>query len=158
MTTILAPTTRPATDADGDFLRALFVSSRPFDATALAAVPGLLEMQYVARQRSHAAAHASLRDQIVLVGDVPVGRLLTARTAAGQHVVDVALVPLHRGRGLGTVLLAGLLGDGPVTLEVATTNPARRLYERLGFTTVSTTDTDLSLQHPGNDTFEGAGA
>lgn len=158
MTTTLAPATRPATGTDEEFLRALFVSSRPFDASGLAAVPGLLEMQYAARERSYASAYPSTRDEIVLVDDEPVGRLLTASTATGQHVVDVALVPQHRGHGLGTALLSRLLDEGPVTLEVDVTNPARRLYERLGFTTVSTTDTDLTLQHPGHHANEGVGA
>ena len=154
MTTTLALTTRPATGADEELLRALFISSRPFDVSALAAVPGLMEMQYVARDRSHLAAYPTGRDEIVLVDGEPVGRILTA----GRHVVDLAIVPSHRGHGLGSALLSRLLEDGPVTLEVAVTNPARRLYERLGFTVVSTTGTDLSLHHPGHDTTEGAGA
>lgn len=158
MTTTHALATRPATGADDEFLRALFVSSRPFDVTALVAVPGLLEMQYAARQRSHAAAYAWMRDEIVLVDDLPVGRLLTSRGEHCRHIVDIALVPSHRGRGIGTLLLEGLLRDGSVTLRVATTNPARYLYERLGFTTITATDTELSLQHPGNDILEGAGA
>ena len=158
MTTTLAPSTRPATGADEELLRALFVSSRPFDVSVLADVPGLLEMQYAARDRSYAAAHPALRDEIVLVADEPVGRLLTAPLTAGCHVVDIALAPAHRGQGLGTTLLERLLDDGPVSLEVAVGNPARRLYERLGFTVVGATDTDLSLHHPGHDTTEGAGA
>lgn len=158
MTATIALATRPATGADEEFLRALFASSRPFDATALAAVPRLLEMQYAARDRSYAAAHPSLCDEIVLVDNEPIGRMLSAPLTDGCHVVDVALVPSHRGRGIGTLLLERLLSEGPVTLEVAVGNPAQRLYERLGFTTVSATDTDLSLQHPGHLANEGAGA
>lgn len=154
MTTTAALATRLATGVDEDFLRALFASSRPFDTALLTAVPGLMEMQYAARDRSHAAAHPHRRDEIVLVDEEPVGRILTA----GRHVVDLAVVPSRRGQGLGTALLRRLLDDGPVTLEVAVTNPARRLYERLGFTVVGATDTDLSLHHPGHDTLEGAGA
>ena len=154
MTATLALATRPATGADEEFLRALFVSSRPFDASGLAAVPGLLEMQYAARDRSFAAAYPARRDEIVLVDGEPVGRLLTA----GGHVVDLAIVPSNRGQGIGTLLLQRLLDEGPVTLEVAVGNPAQRLYERLGFTTVGSTDTDLTLQHPGHHANEGAGA
>lgn len=158
MTATHALATRPATSADDEFLRALFVSSRPFDVTALVAVPGLLEMQYAARERSHSAAYPSRRDEIVLVDDLPVGRLLTSRGEQCRHIVDIALVPSHRGRGIGTLLVGRLLEAGSVTLRVATTNPARRLYERLGFTTARASDTELSLQHPGNDILEGAGA
>jgi ribosomal protein S18 acetylase RimI-like enzyme len=158
VTSTLALATRPATGADDGFLRGLFVSTRPFDTSVLAAVPGLLELQHDARERAYAAAYPSTRDEIVLLDDVPVGRLLTAPLADGSHLVDIALVPRHQSRGLGTLLLGRLLAAGPVTLRVDATNPARRLYERLGFTTVSATATDLSLHHPGHDTNEGAGA
>jgi predicted GNAT family acetyltransferase len=52
--------------------------------------------------------------------------------------VDIALTPPYRGRGLGTRLLRGLIAEAeqsgrPLSLHVETHNPARRLYERLGF-------------------------
>lgn len=158
MVTTTAPpaTTRPAASVDEEFLRALFASSRPFDLTGLSAVPGLLELQLEARRRAHAAAYPLLRDEIVLLEDRPVGRLLTARTTGATHVVDVAIAPEHRGQGLGGTLLGRLLDSGPVTLTVALANPARRLYDRLGFVPVGSTDTDLSLRHPGHDTKEPA--
>lgn len=55
--------------------------------------------------------------------------------------LGVALLPEHRGRGLGTTLLEHLLeharGRYPrVSLSVSPDNPALRLYQRLGFRTV----------------------
>jgi ribosomal-protein-alanine N-acetyltransferase len=54
--------------------------------------------------------------------------------------MTVAVVPGHRGQGLGDVLLGELLrraadgGAASVMLEVRADNePARRLYERHGF-------------------------
>jgi ribosomal protein S18 acetylase RimI-like enzyme len=54
----------------------------------------------------------------------------------GQLFVDKSL----RGRGIGTELVKGLIGEAAsagraVTLGVVKTNPALRLYERLGFRT-----------------------
>ncbi len=51
---------------------------------------------------------------------------------------EVVLVPHAQNRGLGTELVRGVLGDAaargvPVRLSVLVNNPARRLYERLGF-------------------------
>lgn len=158
MTTTLALSTRPATAADEAFLHDLFVSARGFDAVVLADVPDLMRLQHVARERAHAAAHPSLHDEVVLVDGRPAGRLLTTPVGEGVHVVDLAILPADRGQGLGTLLLERLLAAGPVTLTVALDNPARRLYERLGFAAVTSTATDLSLHHPGHDTFEGAGA
>ena len=56
------------------------------------------------------------------------------------NVHDLAVLPEHRGRGVGRALLAGVeqraraRGCGKLTLEVQDDNePARRLYERFGF-------------------------
>ena len=56
------------------------------------------------------------------------------------HVNNVAIRPQYRGRGMGTAVMhhvlaeARRLGAKRATLEVRASNePARRLYERLGF-------------------------
>jgi ribosomal protein S18 acetylase RimI-like enzyme len=55
------------------------------------------------------------------------------------HVVELHVEPKHRGRSIGTALLrhaegrALHLGRRSLNLTTATSNPARRLYERLGF-------------------------
>lgn len=48
----------------------------------------------------------------------------------------VAVSPAARGRGLGRRIIEHAVGrcDGPVKLHVEYDNPAKRLYERLGFT------------------------
>lgn len=68
----------------------------------------------------------------------PVGRLYVDRWADQIRLVDVALLPEHRGSGLGTALLERLLAEGrerglPVSIHVEYNNPALRLYRRLGF-------------------------
>lgn len=74
----------------------------------------------------------------MVLGDTaePIGALITEATEAAVHLVDVALLPTHRGCGLGTLLLHRVIeeaGPRPVRLHVAAYNPAYRLYERLGF-------------------------
>jgi ribosomal protein S18 acetylase RimI-like enzyme len=64
-------------------------------------------------------------------------------TFAGRPLInvhDLAVMPTHRGRGIGRRLLEAVAerarqtGCCKVTLEVRTSNAdARRLYERLGF-------------------------
>jgi GNAT superfamily N-acetyltransferase len=57
--------------------------------------------------------------------------------------VSIALLPAHRGRGIGTRLMSALADlaaarhVGALSLSVESANPARRLYERLGYRTVS---------------------
>lgn len=68
-------------------------------------------------------------------GDVA-GYVLTSRPPEGGVIDEVAVHPVHRRRGLGEALTrAGIrsLGDRTITLVVMDDNPARRLYERLGF-------------------------
>ena len=73
------------------------------------------------------------------------------------HVADdvpelsVAVLPGHRGRGLGTALLRRLLDDASadsdaVSLSVDTSNPAARLYERLGFRVVGRSPRHLVMR------------
>ena len=69
-----------------------------------------------------------------------VGYLIVSRYVDAWHVMNVAVDPKHRGRGVGTMLLERLfeLTDDDArrgyTLEVRVTNRrAIDLYERLGF-------------------------
>lgn len=68
------------------------------------------------------------------------GALLMLETHMGGFVADhlllfVSVDPEQRGRGLGRRIVEKALAhcDGTVKLHVDFENPARRLYERLGF-------------------------
>jgi GNAT superfamily N-acetyltransferase len=60
--------------------------------------------------------------------------------------VSIGVARGRRGQGVGTVLLESLIarardaGFGTLSLSVEVANPARRLYERLGFVRVGGTD------------------
>ena len=97
-----------------------------------------LRMQFAARDRGHREAHPQASRDVVLVDGRPGGRLDVDRCHDPIEVIDVALLPPLRGRGIGTALLRAVLaeadGDGrSVQLHVGRTNPAQRLYRRLGF-------------------------
>ncbi len=73
-----------------------------------------------------------------LVDDRIVGYVVCSRYADVWHVMNVAVDPDHRRRGVALALLGRLLADvgedASLTLEVRPTNhSAIRLYERLGF-------------------------
>jgi GNAT superfamily N-acetyltransferase len=74
----------------------------------------------------------------VLLDGAPAGRLTVERRAEEIHVLDIALLPEHRGRGLGSALLGELLDEGrrtgrPVTVNALRGGRALALYQRLGF-------------------------
>jgi len=68
----------------------------------------------------------------------PVGRLYVDRRQTVYNVMDIALMPAECGKGLGTEILTAMQeqatahGKG-ISLFVEPENPARKLYERLGF-------------------------
>ena len=59
--------------------------------------------------------------------------------------LSIALLPEYRGRGVGTQLLERMIDEArqqhpalaALSLSVSRDNPARRLYERLGFIAIS---------------------
>lgn len=68
-------------------------------------------------------------------GDV-VGYALLSRTPEQGVIDEVAVHPAHRRKGLGEALTRWAirdLGDRTITLVVMDDNPARYLYEKLGF-------------------------
>lgn len=67
-------------------------------------------------------------------------------------MVQIQIDPAFQGQGLGRRLLAGLLRQAddegaPVTLSVLKGNPARRLYESLGFTPVEETALEIEMRY-----------
>lgn len=138
-----AVTLRTARDADTPFLRALFETARP-DAAYLAAWPeearrAFLDQQFGFQTLHYARAYPDAERLVVLKDGAPIGRLILQRAPAQWCLVDIALLPPWRGQGIGTLLLQALLADAAqagaaaVQLSVDLRNPARRLYQRLGF-------------------------
>ncbi|AKQ69760.1 Acetyltransferase, GNAT family [Myxococcus hansupus] len=133
---------RAATASDEPFLFALYVSTREHELAAWGWAPAqrdaFLRMQWMAQSHDWAARYPGADHQVVCRDGQPVGRLLVARTTPEWRVVDIALLPQHQGGGVGTRLLTHVRDEAakagaPLRLQVLRTNPARRLYERLGF-------------------------
>jgi ribosomal protein S18 acetylase RimI-like enzyme len=76
--------------------------------------------------------------------------LKVTRSADEWHVHQIQILPSRQRQGIGEAVLRELLIEAarehvPVSLGVLHGNPARRLYERLGFTLTSETETSASL-------------
>jgi GNAT superfamily N-acetyltransferase len=133
---------RPATPEDYAFLERVYASTR---ADELAPLPwsaeqkaAFLAQQFAAQSAHYAEHYPDASFDVVLVDGEPAGRLIVARGVAEIRVVDIALLPEHRGRGIGTALLEPILAEADergatVVVHVEQFNPAMRLYERLGF-------------------------
>ena len=90
-------------------------------------------------QRAHYRRHyAGAAFLIVERESRPIGRLYVHYAPADVRVLDIALVPDARGKGIGRRLLEDVIAEAdrlaaPVSLHVSVGSPAQRLYERLGF-------------------------
>lgn len=97
-----------------------------------------LRMQFEAQDRYYRDNYRSASFWVVLFEGQPCGRLYIDRWNTEIRIMDVALLPDFRNRGIGSALLGHILSEGsrlglPVTIHVEQFNPALRLYERLGF-------------------------
>jgi ribosomal protein S18 acetylase RimI-like enzyme len=106
-------------------------------------------MQFNAQYRSYEAAYGQAEHQIVEQDGKPVGRIMVLWEKDFALLVDIALLAEHRGRAIGGDLLRGLIqkctsAGVPLRLQVLKTNPALRLYQRLGF--ASTGDDQMYIQ------------
>jgi ribosomal protein S18 acetylase RimI-like enzyme len=97
-----------------------------------------LRMQFDAQDAWYREAYAQASFEVILVEGAAAGRLYLHRGPSEIRIVDIALLPEHRGSGIGTSLLEALFEEADaagksVTIHVERMNPALRLYERLGF-------------------------
>ena len=127
---------------DETFLIALYASTR---AEEIARTPWtdaqkseFLRWQYQV-QTAHYRTHYHDADFCIIeAGGCSIGRLYVHRRVREIRLMDIALLPGWRRRGIGSGLVNALLQEAkmaklPVSLHVEATNPARRLYYRAGF-------------------------
>jgi GNAT superfamily N-acetyltransferase len=89
---------------------------------------------------------------ILRQADVDVGWLQVEETRHLVQLRQLFLVPTARNRGLGTSFLTWMKERAErkrkdLTLEVLSNNPARRLYERLGFKAVTTANDKITMRY-----------
>ncbi|AZY48997.1 GNAT family N-acetyltransferase [Bordetella avium] len=92
--------------------------------------------------------------RIVLIDQQPAGLFKVHLDEEGLYVIQIQLAPAWQGLGLGARLLNTVLARADaqklaVRLAVLKNNPARRLYERLGFLTQGENDIEyLMVRQP----------
>jgi ribosomal protein S18 acetylase RimI-like enzyme len=133
---------RPTEPADRVLLLRLYASTReeelrPVDWPAERKA-AFLEQQFDAQDRHYRERYPGASLDVVEVNGVAAGRLYVARWEREIRVMDIALLPEFRGRGIGTLLLRGVFEEGDrtrraVSIHVERMNPALELYRRLGF-------------------------
>jgi ribosomal protein S18 acetylase RimI-like enzyme len=136
-------TVRQSGALDAQFLRALFATARS-DAALLALLPAsqrepFLDDQFRLQDVHYRRYFGGADFLVVEQHGRPVGRLILDRTTPEWQIVDIALLPSLRGRGIGGAILKAIQdaaagsGAAGVNLQVEGDNRARTLYRRLGF-------------------------
>ena len=133
---------RPSVDADRELLFEIYAATR---AEELAPLPwdddakrAFLTQQFDAQDSYYKQHRPDAAYDVIVVDGRPAGRLYVDRGSDQILVMDIALLPEFRDRGLGTSLLRDLMDEAeaagkPLVVHVEQFNPARGLYERLGF-------------------------
>ena len=143
--TFRALSVRPATSADEPFLLKLFATTRANELSLMNWDENqkqvFIAMQFKAQSQQYVMNYPHAEHRIILWNDEPVGRLLLDRGEQELTLVDIALLPAHRNKGIGTVLIQGIVKEAvaaakPIRLHVFCSSAAKRLYERMGFSQV----------------------
>lgn len=133
---------RPVTPEDRDFLWRVYASTREDELKRVdwddAQKRAFIDVQFRA-QHSYYTEHYPGADFSVIVADgAPAGRLYVDERPDEIRVMDIAVLPEYRGRGIGTRLMRGLMDKAgragkSVSIHVEQFNPALHWYTRLGF-------------------------
>jgi GNAT superfamily N-acetyltransferase len=126
-----AVVTRPAHPQDFAFCQRLYFEG-------MREIIETLRMDMVRQHASFASQWQVTEVRIVTIADEDIGWMQTALADGAIFLGQLYLVGRFRRQGIGGRLVQALIAEAgqagrAVTLGVVKVNPARRLYERLGF-------------------------
>ena len=133
---------RPMTPDDMPFLYQVYASTRLEELAPAGWTPdevgAFLTQQFAAQHQFYQDNYDNATYSVILADGQRVGRLYLARWPTELRIMDIAVLPEYRGRGIGSALLQDILAEGArtgkrVSIHVEKFNPALHLYERLGF-------------------------
>ena len=98
-------------------------------------------MQFKAQRSSYAMQFPNADYRIIVHDGRAAGRLIVDRSGDDILLIDVALLPEFRNAGMGSALMRQIMAEAAqarkaLKLHVEKVNRARRLYDRLGFSTI----------------------
>jgi ribosomal protein S18 acetylase RimI-like enzyme len=148
---------RPALPADREFLLGVYESTRT-EEVALTAWDdaqkrAFLRQQAEAQDTDYRGRYGDAGFLVVERDGEPIGRLYRGEKPGELLLLDIALLPQWRGQGIGSALIDDLLAEADrrgmtVTLHVEHWNPAKRLYDRLGFAVMAEDGVYARLERP----------
>lgn len=146
---------RPETEDDIPFLMRLYASTREQELAPVPWTPeqkqAFLASQFQAQRHHYRTYFGGCAFDVLEHRGEPAGRLYVDVRKTNLHIVDIALLPEWRGRGVGTAIITAMqtsaraAGKG-VGIFVEKFNPALRLYRRLGFADIADHEIYLEME------------
>jgi ribosomal protein S18 acetylase RimI-like enzyme len=144
----------PAGDEHIPLLRRVYASARAEEMATTgwseADIEAFLAQQFLFQHQYYHEHYADAQFLVITRKNEAIGRLYWWCEGDRASLMDICLLPEHRGAGIGnailTQLLAGADANGVTTaLHVEPYNPALRLYERHGFEVIGTNGVYLKM-------------
>jgi GNAT superfamily N-acetyltransferase len=87
--------------------------------------------------------------KILVFDNVDIGFYRVTEEQNETFLVSVLILPEFQKKGIGTKLIKDLIltKTNPIRLQVLKVNPARSLYERLGFKVISESETHFVMKY-----------
>jgi GNAT superfamily N-acetyltransferase len=137
---------RPVTADDKEFLISVYAGTRAQELAQVQWEEGqkdaFIRWQFEMQQKEYQTRFPDARYDVILVDDVPAGRIWIGVDDKQIRLLDIAVMAQFQNRGVGTILLQRLMDEAtqankPLRHMVFVLNDnAHRFYERLGFTTI----------------------
>ncbi|EMI20782.1 GCN5-like N-acetyltransferase [Rhodopirellula maiorica SM1] len=146
---------RSIAEDDLSFLYQVYASTRAEELSLVdwddAQKEQFLQMQFAAQHKYYQENYSDTVFDVIEVNGEPAGRLYLQRRRDEHRVVDIALLPEYRGKGIGRKIMQDILDEAgaaglPVRIHVEHNNPAMHLYQRLGFEKIDDTGVYFLMQ------------
>lgn len=127
-----------------EFLFRVYAATRAEEMALLAdwtpaAKEAFLRSQFQAQHQHYRTHYPQACFEVIVERGLDIGRLYLAHLSEEVRLMDIALLPDYRGRGIGGALMRDIMAEAAalghlVSLHVEDDNRAKRFYERMGFT------------------------
>lgn len=145
---------RPSLEEDQEFLFQVFCSTQP-DVMKAPLLPEqmeqLLQMQFRAQDLHYHTHYPDAQYDVVMLDRKRIGRLYVAKLESEFRILDIALLPEFRCKGIGTYLVGRVLEESqatnkPLRIHVVRGSREFGLYERMGFCQIDDLESHLYME------------
>ena len=137
---------RPVAPADREFLISVYGGTRAQELAQVVWEEGqkdaFVRWQFERQEEEYDQRYPNARYEVILVDDVPAGRIWIGEDTKEIRLLDIAIIPQFQNRGVGTYLLRQLMAEATEKnkalrhMVFVLNDNAHRFYERMGFVVI----------------------